>query len=73
MAQHLRRPETVYSGIKDNPELIDDPAINIIFCTKYETQIKASFKGDIDRHIKGATHRGVQKRQLNQEEFYFEF
>lgn len=73
MAQNLRRPETVYSWIKDNPELIFDPASNIIFCTKCETQIKVMFKGNIDRHIKGAIHQGIQNRQRNKDEFYFDF
>lgn len=42
------RSEIVNSWIVNNPKLIYDPASGIIFCTKCETQLKATFKRNID-------------------------
>lgn len=66
------RPELFQSWIVNNPELVYDHASGLIFCTKCETQITATHKSNVDRHIKGALHQG-RRQQRPEEEFYLDF
>lgn len=67
MARRVR-PELVNSWIVNNPELIYDEASGVIFCTKCEISVKATQKGNVDRHVNGAGHQGNRKKP--EEEFY---
>lgn len=50
------KAETVEKWISDNPELLYNHASGLIFCTKCESHVKATCKGNVKRHVKGAVH-----------------
>lgn len=59
MADSIRREDIAQTWLRNNPEMIYDPASNTIYCSKCESTINAK-KSNFDRHIKSKKHQGVQ-------------